>query len=88
MGNSVSICENNLLDFNLFPNPNNGKFSLNINDKNSKIGPVKVFDFSGKLILTEFLERNSNSPYLVDLDLDNGIYLLKINHKSKKLIIR
>ena len=88
VGNSVSICENNLLDFNLFPNPNNGKFSLKINDENSIRGPVKVFDFSGKLILTEFLGRNSNSPYLVDLDLDNGIYLLKINHKSKKLIIR
>ena len=29
VGNSVSMFENNLLDFNLFPNPNNGKFSLN-----------------------------------------------------------
>ena len=88
VGNSVSIFENNSINFSFFPNPNNGKFSLNIIDKKSKLRLIQIFDFSGKLILTEFLERNSNSPYLVDLDLDNGIYLLKINNKSKKLIIR
>ena len=88
VGNSVSIFENNNINFSFFPNPNNGKFSLNIIDKKSKLRSIQIFDFSGKLILTKFLEVNSNSPYVVDLDIDKGIYLLMINNKSKKLIIR
>ena len=88
VGNSVSIFENNNINFSFFPNPNNGKFSLNIIDKKSKLRSIQIFDFSGKLIVTKFLEINSNTPYVVDLEIDKGIYLLKINNKSKKLIIR
>ena len=88
VGNSVSIFENNNLDFSFFPNPSKGKFSLNINDKKSRLKLIQVFDLYGKLILTKFLEINSNSLYEVDLEINKGIYLLKINNKSKKLIIR
>lgn len=86
--NSVSTFENYHSDFSFFPNPSHGVFSINIANKMTMVESIQVFDFSGKLIFTKFFGINSNSTYLVDLQIGAGIYFLKVNNKFKKLIIR
>ncbi len=72
-------------DFFLFPNPNNGSFSIN-----SKVSKVLVYNLTGQLI--KHFEGSFDNLYNYDIQgLSNGTYLIKIidynsNEKNLKLI--
>ncbi len=66
----------------IFPNPNSGKFYIQINTKFENI-ELTISDISGKIILKQKLNSNSNS-----IDISNnskGLYLLQI--KADNFII-
>ncbi|MCF8244199.1 MAG: immunoglobulin domain-containing protein [Saprospiraceae bacterium] len=83
---SVQICEgatDKILDKSLyvqvFPNPSNGKFLLEISNTSTNF-VVKVLNIQGHLAL-ESLENHTNTPFRQELDLlgyPKGIYLLQI----------
>jgi sugar lactone lactonase YvrE len=72
-------------DFYLFPNPNNGSFSIN-----SKVSKVLVYNLTGQLI--KQFEGSFDNLYNYDIQsLSSGTYLVKIidynsNEKNLKLI--
>jgi len=83
ISNVYKIAENNI---NLFPNPSNGKFT--INGKN--INNITITDINGRIIKS--INASSNN---INIDLSGkqkGIYFIKINSKNnnivKKIILR
>lgn len=92
---SVSIKDNELVNsFQIFPNPNQGKFEISINLKNENIYTVEIFDSFGKLVSVETnLTANNLINKSMDLTmLNSGVYwlVLKSTDESvtKKVIIR
>lgn len=61
--------------FNLFPNPNNGSFT--ILNMNSAIGKLEIFDALGKTVYTESIQGETR----LNIDLENqlpGIYIVRV----------
>ena len=88
VGNSVNFIENKVVEFSFFPNPSNGEISLNILNKEFNNINLEVLNLSGELIEEKFLFGKLNNPYLFDLDLKQGIYILKVNNFSRKIVIK
>ena len=87
----LSVQENqiNTSNFNLFPNPSQDYFWLEIPEQ-QKIVSLEIYDIKGRLI--KQLLRKNTKKILVDVkDFAEGYYLVKTKTKqgsvSKKLII-
>ncbi len=90
---AVSLIESEAFSCRVYPNPNNGLFTVEV--ESDKTGPVelKLFSINGKLLLSE---QASHTPGEQQLQFGNnilmeGIYTLQINFagktKSHKLIV-
>ena len=67
------------LEVNLFPNPSQGKFRLQLSDLNASKATLVITDLAGKIILQQELKAaNGNISELVDLKAAKGVYLLQI----------
>ncbi|MBI9069040.1 MAG: T9SS type A sorting domain-containing protein [Salinivirgaceae bacterium] len=79
---STSIENNNKAQnsFSIYPNPTNGKISIeNINDEYHS-GTVEVFNLLGKLVCVSRIEDNT-----IDLSTqDNGVYIVRISPENQK----
>ncbi len=87
VGNPLSINNNEIESFSLYPNPvSNGKFSISTEENSIK--NIELYDVMGKMVLSKSV-RNKES---IDISsLNSGIYILKAEENSKnatrKLII-
>jgi hypothetical protein len=71
---------------NLFPNPNNGSFTVNYFLQNGKPGVLTVFNFEGKKVFELPLPRYT---YMQNLELKNlpaGMYALRIQSGDKTVV--
>jgi hypothetical protein len=79
--NNLSTTETSLRDINLFPNPNNGKFNITLNEQ----ATAEIFSLKGKLLY----KNKKLIPGLNYLDvgeLSKGMYLIKLtNNKYTKI---
>jgi hypothetical protein len=78
--------------FNLYPNPNNGGFTLEYNLEKGQSGTFTIFDMLGKRIATYTLNPNEKKMLINETIMDNGVYLYNIvvNNsvvKQDKLVI-
>ncbi|MEN8703318.1 MAG: reprolysin-like metallopeptidase [Polaribacter sp.] len=80
--------------FNLFPNPNNGNFTLMFETFDTAKTKIELFDISGRSV-AEKVFRDTSILFKEDISFNNlskGLYMLKINNgnkqTTKKLIIR
>jgi hypothetical protein len=80
----VSIDElNELSQFSVYPNPNNGDFVIS-NNGNSLNTVVKVLDIQGRVIYDENLYFTYNDRKEINLtDFNTGMYLLQITSKGR-----
>lgn len=68
-------------DVTIYPNPNNGRFVLNLDDNQNV---VKIFNSLGQMVY-----ENENASRNLNIDISDkgtGIYLININGKTQKLI--
>lgn len=92
--NPVSVKEVNFEElFNLYPNPNNGKFTLSFNEVLfSENFEVNIYDINGKLIKTEKINSAEKNHEFDLSQAAKGIYLIKIKYddhiSSSKIIIQ
>ncbi|WP_394758383.1 endonuclease [Flavobacterium sp.] len=88
MGNEIEIKETtlNVNDFNIYPNPSNGNFSIKFANSNENYF-LEIYSLIGQKV---FEKENANSNVSVS-NLQPGIYLIKITKGSesvtKKMII-
>lgn len=80
--NTESIPEKQLLNFNVYPNPNSGEFTVNLNN-NGETYFLQVIDITGKII---YSESTTKEKVKVNLrDKNRGIYFVKIKMADKNL---
>jgi len=73
--NSVGVYDKTNNHFILFPNPNNGQFTLKLGNTNSN-NLVEIYDVMGKKIWSKVVLTNKE---LIDIsDQPKGIYLVKV----------
>jgi hypothetical protein len=68
----------------LYPNPTGSYFY--IESKNMQINTVNIFDITGKTVKS-ILVNNTKTKIDVN-DLDRGVYFVKFNNITKKIILR
>ncbi|MCB9185499.1 MAG: T9SS type A sorting domain-containing protein [Flavobacteriales bacterium] len=72
---SVQEVQSNSLS--VYPNPNNGSFSIQLPDANLQGGNLEVFDMMGNLVLSQRIIHQNK----IDLDLESasdGMYLVRL----------
>jgi hypothetical protein len=74
--NEVSISENHLShDFNIYPNPNSGTFTL-INPNKNKFVGIKIYDVLGKMVYSSSSNKE-NIEIKID-DAEAGVYIVEL----------
>lgn len=76
----ASLEATKLADLSVYPNPNNGQFTVNYTTTAAASVAIKVIDLTGKEILSTTRELGAGEN-LIDLNIDNaaaGIYLLQV----------
>ena len=81
----ASIVEKTKFDFDIYPNPNHGEFTLKTIKTNSEIS-VEVSDINGKLIYNE--TRNGLHNNLQISNIHRGIYFIKVSSNNDNVIKR
>lgn len=62
-------------DFTLYPNPNNGTFTLELSKMNFKAASLQVYDITGRLC---YHEPINNSKSTIKVNLMSGTYFVKL----------
>ncbi|WP_052158188.1 zinc-dependent metalloprotease [Lacinutrix jangbogonensis] len=80
-------------NFSLYPNPNNGDFSLAFNSNSGKDINVNIFDISGRIVYENIYDSKPNFNETIALEnVSSGMYLIKVTDGdktvTKKLIIK
>lgn len=88
-----SVTANSKNDVNLYPNPSNGNFSVELADELTESGLINIYDMSGKLLLSQEIQPYARKQKLENLTLPNGTYLLQVFSRneiisSKKVVIQ
>ncbi|MEN8857378.1 MAG: glycosyl hydrolase 53 family protein [Flavobacteriaceae bacterium] len=82
--NTLSIESSTINDFNVYPNPSNNKIIINASE--NQVNTVKIYNIKGVLLLEK---KESDSILEIDIStLTTGVYLIKINNKVVKKIIK
>lgn len=73
----IGLADHDAVQFNLFPNPNNGSFTIRLTQENSS--SLEIINSTGQVLFTEELtERISTFQF----DLQAGIYFAKVTDAS------
>ncbi len=74
---------------NIYPNPNNGSFSVNVHSDAEQETNMNVTDLTGKLLFSRMIKTNMAST--INVDLPDGIYIVSVSLRegqiSKKVIV-
>jgi subtilisin-like proprotein convertase family protein len=89
---ALATSENVLNNFVLYPNPNNGTFTINFDADTSNPVDVEVYDLRGRAIYSKRYINQSLFNETINLDsIQSAIYLLKVKNGSqsisKKIVI-
>lgn len=76
---SLEITQSEKAGVLIYPNPNNGDFSIKLN--NSFNGEYRISDQVGRIVTTGFIDGKEKT---VQLELQNGIYFFQINDSVVK----
>lgn len=74
--NSVSLVDG--VQAKLYPNPNNGNFTLAYDLKKYNVAEVFIYDIGGRLIYQNKLSGQANNLDIQLNDVRNGIYFVKV----------
>ncbi|MBN2485598.1 MAG: discoidin domain-containing protein [Bacteroidales bacterium] len=77
-GDMPEISENNNADVLIYPNPVNTELQVLLN-KPAIYSNISLYDFTGKLVLSEVIENEDNNILLNVESLNPGIYILKLS---------
>jgi len=92
MTGGAGIEENNVMAIGVAPNPSNGDFSIDFNDYAFDNASLTITNMMGAVVYTEKLSAVSNSSKNFNLDLNAGVYVLKVadntNEFSSRIVIK
>ncbi|MEA4936564.1 MAG: choice-of-anchor D domain-containing protein [Paludibacter sp.] len=86
-GPATKLLFPSLQSWHIYPNPSTGKIHVQINEEDITNGTLSIFDIVGKIIL----QQDISGEKTIQVDLSGrqpGIYFLKINEMTKKIILK
>lgn len=84
---SLTIGEIEIDNFRVFPNPNNGSFTVGFNTWSGKDISVQVYDMRGRMIYKNNYTPNIRFEEVISLtNTQSGIYLLQISDGTQKIM--
>lgn len=73
--------------YSVYPNPNNGNFTINFNEASGADYSAKVYDLRGRLISNTMISTSESLTKNIDLNQpQSGIYILKVSNGSKESV--
>ena len=88
----VGIEENVAMNIVVSPNPSNGDFSIDFSDYAFDNGALTITNMLGAVVYSEVLSSVANSTKNFNLDLNAGVYVLKVadnsNEFSSRIVIK
>jgi hypothetical protein len=89
---SLSTDEFELAGFNIFPNPNNGEFTIKLNSNSGDDIKVNVYDIRGRVIFNNVYSNTPDFTQTINLNnVQSGMYLVNVNdgrgQVTKKIIV-
>lgn len=99
---SIEICYDNITplstdefgfnNFKVFPNPNKGEFTIQLNSQSSNKVYINIYDIRGRHIYSKSYQNDGNFSEAILLNnVNSGMYILNVNDSvrsaTKKLII-
>ncbi|WP_299333473.1 T9SS type A sorting domain-containing protein [uncultured Psychroserpens sp.] len=82
---SLSTEEFLVEDFSIFPNPNTGEFTVNLNSSSSNDITIDVFDIRGRRIFNNSYANTADFSEVVRLNnVQSGMYLVTVSDGDKK----
>lgn len=90
--NNLSLDDNELDNLSVYPNPNNGTFTVGFNPKSGNDINIEVYDIRGRAIFTKTFNGANRFDEVIQLNnAQSGVYLLNISDGSfkvtKKIIV-
>ncbi|QRM88965.1 T9SS type A sorting domain-containing protein [Lacinutrix sp. WUR7] len=84
---TASINENSFNTFSLFPNPNKGVFTINLNSSSNKDIHVEVYDIRGRSVFNNSYVNTTDFNQEINLsNVQSGMYLVKVSDGEKETI--
>lgn len=84
--NDLSIDDNDLNNLSVYPNPNNGTFSIGFNPRSGEDIKVEVYDIRGRAIFAKAYNGTNRFDEAIGLsNAQSGVYLLNIFDGSYKV---
>lgn len=81
-----TAAENNV-SFDVYPNPNNGLFTLEVSSNNPSAYIMNVRNMVGQTVMSEALNVNGNTVKQVDLSsFDKGVYFVTLERGNERLV--
>ena len=90
---TLGVEEYQFSDFLIFPNPNNGEFTIKLNSSSSSNIKVEVYDVRGRSIFNTVYSNTSEFNQTISLNnAQSGMYLVKVSdgerQTTKKIIVK
>ena len=85
----LSIEDNNVFDFVLYPNPNNGTFTLQMDNSNGEAVAVSVYDMRGRVLFDTTYNTVGMMNETIQLqNVQTGVYLVSVKSGNRKEVKR
>jgi len=92
MTGGAGIAENNPMSIGVSPNPSNGEFSIDFNDYAFDNASLTITNMMGAVVYSEKLSAVSNATKNFNLDINAGVYVVKVadntNEYSSRIVIK
>jgi subtilisin-like proprotein convertase family protein len=83
----LSVADNEIADFTLFPNPNSGSFTVQLNGATSSDYEINVYDIRGRRIFEKKPVVNGGVLLeTINLNAEAGVYLLEVQSEGRKSV--
>ncbi|MBR0539702.1 MAG: chitobiase/beta-hexosaminidase C-terminal domain-containing protein [Bacteroidales bacterium] len=84
----LSVEEVASLEFSVFPNPNKGVFYILLDTDENVVLPIEMFDCLGRRVYYRNSSFVGKTSVRVSAELPPGLYLLRVGHRSKRIVIQ
>ena len=82
----LSVDQNSLANFNLYPNPSQGNFTVQFNSDSSQVIQLELVDLRGRAVYNSSFENTGYFNQNIQLNaVQAGVYLLKVKDGDKQV---